>query len=337
MTLGNSASEARRVLCLGAYILDILGRPISRLPDTQNSQLIEEIRLTVAGTAGGTAVDLARLGIPTSAGGALGDDAAGRFVRTLLDDAGVDTRWLATIAGVQTSCTMLPIAPDGSRPAWHVRGANALFGAEHLPWTELGEFAAVHVGGVNALPGFDGDTCVQLMSAAKQAGCIVTADCLGAKRADAADLLRRYLPYVDVFLPNDLEALKITGADRVSDAAAAFRNMGAGAVVVTTGPDGCVVADSGGVWRIPAYDVPVVDSTGCGDAFSAGVLAGLVSGWDLERCVNYGNAAAALTLQALGSDGGRLSAERVTAALSGPHRSFTDGSPGEQGVQQCRR
>src|ERR671929_1021536 len=98
-----------RVACVGTYIIDVLGRPVSELPRGQTSRLLEEIRITVAGTAGGTAVDLARLGAEVVAAGAIGHDLAGDLMALALEREGVDASGLVRKDGVQTSCTMLPI------------------------------------------------------------------------------------------------------------------------------------------------------------------------------------------------------------------------------------
>ena len=63
-----------QIASIGVHIIDVLGRPVSEIPTGQNIALIDEIRVTVAGTAGGTAVDLAKLGADVSSMGATGDD-----------------------------------------------------------------------------------------------------------------------------------------------------------------------------------------------------------------------------------------------------------------------
>ncbi len=70
-----------KVVCLGIQIVDILGRPVEKVPEGQNVALLDEIRITVAGTAGGTSVDLAKLGAEVYAMGAIGEDEIGN--RTL--------------------------------------------------------------------------------------------------------------------------------------------------------------------------------------------------------------------------------------------------------------
>ncbi|MBZ0290165.1 MAG: sugar kinase, partial [Anaerolineae bacterium] len=120
------------VVSLGIHILDILGRYVTRIPDGQNVDLIEEIRITVAGTAAGTSVDLAKLGAHVLAMGATGSDELGNFVHDTMNRYGIDTTNLIRKTGVQTSATMLPIRPNGARPALHVLGANAELSIEDV-------------------------------------------------------------------------------------------------------------------------------------------------------------------------------------------------------------
>ena len=100
------------VVSLGIHILDVLGRPVSRIPPRQDVDLIDEIRLTVAGTAAGTSVDLAKLGADVLAMGAIGEDAAGNFIVDTMNRYGIDTSGLRRKSGVQTSASMLAIRPN---------------------------------------------------------------------------------------------------------------------------------------------------------------------------------------------------------------------------------
>ena len=69
--------ERPDVVTTGIHIVDILGRPVSGIPEGQGVALLEEIRMTVAGTGAGTAVDLARLGMDVSTFAVIGDDELG--------------------------------------------------------------------------------------------------------------------------------------------------------------------------------------------------------------------------------------------------------------------
>ena len=81
------------------------------------------------------------------------------------------------------------------------------------------------------------------------------------------------------------------------------------------GAEGSSIASKNGEIRIPAFDVPVVDSTGCGDAYCAGFIVGLSMGWDLERAGRLGTAASAQVITGLGSDAGIVDLDQTIAFM----------------------
>ena len=117
--------SAGRVVTLGVHIVDVLGRPVTHIPPGQGRLLLDEIRVTAAGTAAGTSVDLVKLGAQVTGMGAIGDDLLADLLTSLLAGYGVDTRLLARKPGLRTSATILPIRPNGERPALHMPGATA--------------------------------------------------------------------------------------------------------------------------------------------------------------------------------------------------------------------
>jgi sugar/nucleoside kinase (ribokinase family) len=96
------------VSSIGFYVLDILGRPVTRIPDGGRADYIEEIRMTVAGTAGATAVDCAILGLSTQAVTTVGDDEMGDFLHAKMVKFGVDCRLVKRSGETQTSATAGP-------------------------------------------------------------------------------------------------------------------------------------------------------------------------------------------------------------------------------------
>ncbi|MBM4601522.1 carbohydrate kinase family protein, partial [Rhodococcus hoagii] len=104
-------------MMLGVHVLDTLVRPVESIPEGQGGALVEQIAISPAGTAGGTGLVLSRLGVQVRAAGAIGDDVVGEMLTMLLEREGIDTSLLHRITGAQTSASVLPIRPDGSRPA----------------------------------------------------------------------------------------------------------------------------------------------------------------------------------------------------------------------------
>src|SRR5690606_7047850 len=108
------------VITLGAHIGDVHAWPVESIPAGQQLGIIEKIKLSVAGTAAGTAVDLAKLGVSVSTVGKIGDDSIGQFLSASMAARGIDVSGLTVSPRNQTSSSVLPIRPDGSRPALHV-------------------------------------------------------------------------------------------------------------------------------------------------------------------------------------------------------------------------
>lgn len=294
-----------RVVCLGPQIIDILIRPVTEIPPGQNGALLEEARITAAGTAAGTAVDLAKLGAQVASIGAIGDDAAGRLVRMLLDDHGVDSSHLVVKSGVQTTLTVLPIRPNGERPSLHARGATRFLVAGDIDPQVIRDADFLHLGGPDALGDFALDGAPQLLAAAREGGTVTTLDML--RSAASPELLEQFAPIwplIDYFLPNDDQLRSMTGLDDLEQAAQKMRELGVGTVIVTTGADGSIIVGDSGAEVVPAFVCPVVDTTGCGDAYVSGFITGMGRGWTLSQSARLGTAAAALVAGGLGSDAG---------------------------------
>src|SRR5256886_10231084 len=132
---------------MGVHVLDVLVRPVESIPEGQGGLLVDEIKMTAAGSAGGTALVLAKLGADVRSAGAIGSDELGNTLIGLLERDGVDTSLLVRREGVQTSASVLPIRPDGSRPAFHVVGANGAYGVDDAPWTAIAAATHPHLGG----------------------------------------------------------------------------------------------------------------------------------------------------------------------------------------------
>src|SRR5256885_3778997 len=113
-------AEEMTAIVMGVHVLDVLVRPVEEIPEGQGGQLVEEIRITAAGSAGGAALVLAKLGARARSAGAVGADAVGDMLLGLLERDGGDTSLLIPHAEVQTSASVLPIPPTRQRPPFHV-------------------------------------------------------------------------------------------------------------------------------------------------------------------------------------------------------------------------
>ena len=221
----------------------------------------------------------------------------------LLHGFGVDTSLLVRRAGVQTSASVLPIRPDGSRPAFHVVGANGTYTAADAPWDAIAQAGYLHLGAPEFM---GGEEAAKILSFAREHGVATSADLLapGEQAAQIVDWIGPALAHLDYLLPNEEQVLGLTGATELRAGCEWLLERGVGCVAATCGADGAVVVDSDGSERVPAFATDVVDTTGCGDAFSAGFLRGLSLGRGPRDAAGLGCATAALVAQGLGSDHG---------------------------------
>jgi sugar/nucleoside kinase (ribokinase family) len=294
-----------RVAVLGPHIVDVLGRPVEEIPAGQGSGRLTEIRATAAGTAAGTGVDLAKLGASVTSFGAIGTDLLGDLLLMALRAAGINTAGLVRKAGAQTSATILPIRPNGERPAWHVPGATRLLDLTDIDLARLAGCDALLLGGPDALRSLSGADLATIVSSAREGGALVAVDVLHPGSTPDFARISAALAAADWFWPNADQLRALTGHDDLEQAASAVLALGTGGVAVTLGADGCLVTGpDGGLTHVPAIAVDVVDTTGCGDGFNAGMLTGLLLGCAPVDAARLGVACGSLVATGLGSDAG---------------------------------
>jgi sugar/nucleoside kinase (ribokinase family) len=296
-----------RAIAMGVHVLDVLVRPVETIPEGQGGELVEQIKITAAGSAGGFALVLSRLGAEVRSAGAIGTDAAGEMLVSLLERDGVDTSLLARRTDVQTSATVLPIRPNGDRPALHVIGANGSYTVDDVPWDAVADCTHLHLGGPEFL---GGEVAAQILSRARDGGAVTSADIL-APGEGILDWIGAALPELDYLMPNDEQVLALTGKTDLVEGCQELLSRGVGCVAATRGADGVVIVDADGDESVPAFEIEVVDTTGCGDAFSAGFLRGLALGRSRREAAVLGCAVAAEVAQGLGTDHGDYDLAKV--------------------------
>ena len=297
-----------RIATVGVHVLDTHVLTVDSIPEGSDGALVDTIRMSAAGTAGGTALVLAKLGAAVSAHGAIGTDPIGDTLLALLGKGGVDTTGLIRKAEHQTSSSVIPVRPNGDRPAWHCIGANGAFTLDDLDLGALDGIGHLHLGGPEFL---GGDAAAELLKHAHGLGASTSVDLLAPGDPGMLEWIAACLPFTDYLLPNDEQVLGFTGATDLADGARVLVAQGVGCVAVTAGSRGALVVTADAEHAVPAYAVDVVDTTGCGDAFSAGFLRGLSLGLDVAEAAALGCATAAQVAQGVGTDHGSYDLDTV--------------------------
>jgi len=157
--------------------------------------------------------------------------------------------------------------------------------------------------GAFILPRFDGADAAALLRLAKEKNVLCAMDTAWDASGAWMSKIEVSLPYLDWFLPSYGEAVMLSGERDAARIAKALMDKGVRNVVIKLGAEGCFVSESGEIgYRMPALkNIAVMDTSGAGDAFCAGFLAGLAQGWETRRCAELGNALGALCVTEIGT------------------------------------
>jgi len=289
---------------IGFYTFDCLCRPVNDIPPGGNTFFVDEFTLAVSGAAGSAALVAAKHGLKVQAVGGVGNDDMGKWVLQKLAAFNVDTENMQVCEGVSTSSSIVTTRPDGARPALHKKGATGAFFIDDKQLENILDTKILHVGGVGLMDAMDKGRTAEVMAAAKQAGCVTTLDVF-ASTPDDMSLIEPLLPYTDYFMPSEEEAMALSGLEDFDQISDFLLTKGASAVILTLGADGAMYRDQQGkAFDIPAFDIDVVCTCGCGDCFNAGFATGIHLGKSVEDSVRLGQAASAQNATGLGSQAG---------------------------------
>jgi fructokinase len=267
------------VLCFGEVIVDFF-------PEQRGIPLRDAERFTrhLGGAPSNVAVGLARLGVHAGLMTLVGADEFGAFLLGALEAEGVDTAAVGTHRTARTGITFVAVGPRGERSFLFYRhpSADQLI-AEHDVDPAMVARARVFHYGSSTLAREPARTATRrALAAAREAGCVISCDPnlrphLWADPAEAGALLRETLAMTDVVKISDDELASIVGTGDPEVGARALRELGVGLAVVTMGERGCYHdGAAAGTGFVRGHRVDVVDTTGAGDGFVAGLLTALL-------------------------------------------------------------
>jgi sugar/nucleoside kinase (ribokinase family) len=268
------------IVVVGDIAVDIVST--LRTPLVRGSDAAAEISLMPGGSGANVAVWLARLGQTATFVGRIGDDLFGRWLRDDLVAEGVEPALVVDPAR-RTGVIQVLVEPGGERTMAPDRGANAVWTQSEVSESLIAGADLLHVVGYVLLDHASQPGALAAMAHARRHGVPISLDpsshapLLGL----GADVFWDMVGKVDLLLPNRHEARALTGSPEPAEALFALRNH-AGTVVIKLDQEGCIVSDGHGVERTPAPVVPIVNTTGAGDAFDAAFLASWRLGGDLR-------------------------------------------------------
>ena len=278
----------------------------------QQEKLVTSMSLVVGGSASITAVAAARLGLRVALVAAVGDDAAGTFMLAELARAGVDTGAMAVRAQLPTGMTVA-LSRGADRAILTAEGAIATLTPADVPADLLARARHVHVSSYFLVERSLGPGLAALLATARAGGASTSLDTNWDPAGRwGADFFPDVLAQTEVLLPNEAEALRLAGTTDLPDAIASLTRAG-GAIAVKLGARGALYANRSQQYLATPPPVSPVDTTGAGDCFNAGLLAGLLRGFEPPAALALGCAAGAASTRGIGGTG---SSPGLAAALA---------------------
>lgn len=283
-------------LVAGEANADLLIDGIARL-EFEKEKLAADMNLVLGGSSSIFAFNLARLGAKVAFAGIVGDDFFGQFVEQRLRWAGVDTRALQRRPNVKTGLTIW-CKQGAKRAGITYAGSMALLRSRDVPDAALRTARHLHVGSYFLLTNLHSGAAA-LFRKAQKLGLTTSLDCNYDPAETWDSGLRGVLQFTDVFFPNEIEALRLTGCRDVERAAGELSKL-VRIVAVKLGASGTIVYAQGRRIRVPAPKAHVVDTTGAGDSFDAGFLFCFLKGASVEDAARAGVAAGTRAVGAVG-------------------------------------
>jgi ribokinase len=227
----------------------------------------------------------------------VGHDPEGSYLIEDLTKEGVDTAGVLRAKKLRTGQVYVALDKEGKRMMFAFSGAANTLGKKDIDSNYISSAKFIHIADLKNLS--------PLEAAAKAARNAETKVCLNPGALIAVqgyEEIKALLSNTDVFISSVGELNQIFDTENVEFSLRKLFKSGPEIAAITLGHQGCIVADSKGAsHRIPAFTTTVVDTTGAGDAFCAGLLASLIRGASLMEAAKFANAVAALKVAKLGA------------------------------------
>jgi len=266
---------------------------VEKFPAVGSKVEFHAVNVLPGGQTASTVVACQRWGMTTRYIGRIGDDAAAALHREAFSAVGVETQ-IVPVANCASQQSIILLDSSGERTILHKRDERLTLRPEDLKREWIESARMLHV------DGWDTEAATVAARWARQAGIPVSCD-LDQMYPGVEELIEN----IDYVIASESFPLQLMGEVKIEKALREMHGrFGCKLSAATLGHNGVLAWDGSEMHYMPAYKVPVVDTTGAGDTFRAGFLYGLHRGWGLERRLDFACAAGALNCTVLGARGG---------------------------------
>lgn len=282
------------VVTIGAILADQLGYT-KKLPKKNEEVFVHSLMIKSGGSAANTAVACSKLGLKTGFIGKVGNDSLGDALLNDLKKEDVDISQIKRAKQKPTGTCIVIMDKDTNRNMYAFSGAANFLTKDDVNKNYILSSKIVHLADLKNIDPLEKAAKIastKVKVSLNPGGLIIG---LGYKK------IKKLLSLTDIYVSSKSEAKVLYGTNNTQKLVDLLLQENIETVALTLGPDGCIVANSKERYKISSYKVKVVDTTGAGDAFSAGFIYGLINKLPLKKCGEYGNATAALSITTPGA------------------------------------
>lgn len=290
--------------CAGILVLDTFCGPMKELPQEGMLLAVDSLPMMAGGCAANVAIDLRKQDVAVDIAGCLGTDSSAQVLLANLGEHQVGCDRIVYSTELPTSKTVILLVEEEDRRYIHSFGANAAFTVGYLDRHWVQSLKVLYIGGLYLMPSFHMDELFTLLEFCRENQVISVVDVVIPQNTQEIGDISKLVQLTDYFLPNEDEALVLTGLVDPKEQLRALMKMGGNTIFITRGSKGVVAARGCKAWQAGTYDIEVVDPSGGGDAFASGVVLGAMSGWEIPDIIRYASALGGSAIRGLGTTTG---------------------------------
>jgi sugar/nucleoside kinase (ribokinase family) len=286
------------VIVVGELNVDLILNELEKFPEVGKEILARQMTLTLGSSAAIFASNTSSLGTRVAFIGRLGNDKFGEVVLESLQQNGVDVSMIIRDEAHGTGATII-LNVEEDRANTTYPGAMDALTIDDISEDQLRRGRHLHFSSYYLQPGMK-DGVGELFRKAQALGLTTSFDMQWDPKEEWDLAIGEILPYVNVFLPNELELMHLTGKDSL-DEAIGFISRYTDILAIKRGNRGSTVCYRGETRELPAYlNEHVVDAIGAGDSFNAGFICQYITGHTIWECQAFGNLTGAVSTTAAG-------------------------------------
>lgn len=279
------------ILSVGMMVCDTVLSPVPDDILTRDCAMIDKPVQSCGGDALNTAIGLAKLSCKVAIAGKIGNDSNGKFLLDVCRQHGVDAGGVVISEEYSTACSYALIDKNGER---HFLSEINIFndlGYEDINTELIKQADVVYVGSLLAMKKMNNDGIHRIFKLAHENDCLTVMDAAinDKETPDINKILPEILPYADVFFPSISEASAMAGTEDIDEIVKWFKKYGCRYFGIKLGSKGCFVTDFKESRYIePPKGLPVVDTSGAGDSFMAGLVCAMTNGKPFFEAAAFG-------------------------------------------------